>query len=506
MNLKFNSMCQTKKHSLCFWSTLMYKVYSHTSGRVARKSYRWLLEGRREWKFIGFLDRTHEVHLIERITSQGKNVVRRETKKIKQLPDLIICVLKFGPKLEKAAQKREKQDWAIEKQKLDNAPRLCGIYFSDPEDGEHKETTKTKEINCKSRWRRNVTKSKKSSSSPPQETERRVCKPDTIPKTKYACIVDAHESTTQRLESSLPKNHEDHFAGKGYIYVYIFRWPITIWFPNSFLCRKRWKFRLQKQQLTRTDKQQTQYRLTPKWKWRMLPDCPEFQSQIVQTYGYVFPRHKWPKSWSNIDDPVVPLERNLYGHPFAGLLWETQFQEILLELGREVPNWECLSVHRKQRLFLSVNVDDMKMIGKKQNMAPMWKKLMENLILTKQLHFLITYIWDALNVNVNRTKLLSMDTEICSNHEFLLEQLTITRVGKASRKNGCVFLWHGRTCSKMRGNILLAGKQQDRATVQSFKPLLGWSPLQERGAWFSWRNVKSVLTNCLDMLVLGANW
>ena len=36
-------------------------------------------------------------------------------------------------------------------------------------------------------------------------------------------------------------------------------------------------------------------------------------------------RHKWPKSWSSMEDPVVPLERNLYGHPLAGLLWERQF-------------------------------------------------------------------------------------------------------------------------------------------------------------------------------------
>ena len=27
------------------------------------------------------------------------------------------------------------------------------------------------------------------------------------------------------------------------------------------------------------------------------------------------PRHKWPQSWSSVEDPVVPLERNLYGHP-----------------------------------------------------------------------------------------------------------------------------------------------------------------------------------------------
>ena len=32
------------------------------------------------------------------------------------------------------------------------------------------------------------------------------------------------------------------------------------------------------------------------------------------------PRYKWPKSWSSMEDPVVPLERNVYGHPLAGLL------------------------------------------------------------------------------------------------------------------------------------------------------------------------------------------
>ena len=56
-----------------------------------------------------------------------------------------------------------------------------------------------------------------------------------------------------------------------------------------------------------------------------------------------------------MEDPVVPLERNLYGHPFAGLLWERQFEKVLLERGWEkVPNWECLFVHREKRLFLSV--------------------------------------------------------------------------------------------------------------------------------------------------------
>ena len=62
------------------------------------------------------------------------------------------------------------------------------------------------------------------------------------------------------------------------------------------------------------------------------------------------PRHKWPKSWSSMEDPVFLLEGNLYGHPLAGLLWERQFEKVLLKHGWEkIPDWECLFVHREQR-------------------------------------------------------------------------------------------------------------------------------------------------------------
>ena len=54
-----------------------------------------------------------------------------------------------------------------------------------------------------------------------------------------------------------------------------------------------------------------------------------------------------------MEDPVVHLERNLYGHPLAGLLWGRQFEKVLLENGWEiVPNWECLFVHREKRVIL----------------------------------------------------------------------------------------------------------------------------------------------------------
>ena len=40
-------------------------------------------------------------------------------------------------------------------------------------------------------------------------------------------------------------------------------------------------------------------------------DCPDIWIRL--------PRHKWSKSWSNMEDPVVLLEQKFYGHPLAGL-------------------------------------------------------------------------------------------------------------------------------------------------------------------------------------------
>ena len=40
-------------------------------------------------------------------------------------------------------------------------------------------------------------------------------------------------------------------------------------------------------------------------------ECPDIWIRL--------PRHKWPKSRSRMEDPVVPLERNLNGHMLARL-------------------------------------------------------------------------------------------------------------------------------------------------------------------------------------------
>ena len=62
-----------------------------------------------------------------------------------------------------------------------------------------------------------------------------------------------------------------------------------------------------------------------------ISECPDIWIHL--------PKHKWPKSWYSMEDPVVPLERNLYG--LTGLLWERQFEKVILERGwKKVLNWE----------------------------------------------------------------------------------------------------------------------------------------------------------------------
>ena len=108
------------------------------------------------------------------------------------------------------------------------------------------------------------------------------------------------------------------------------------------------------------------------------------ESKLVRILDRILKVH-----FMNIEDTVVLLERNLQRHPFAGLLWERQIEEVLLELGWEkILNWECPLVHLKQGLFLSQNVNDIKMVGKKWNMAPMWKTWMKNVDLDEPTSYL----------------------------------------------------------------------------------------------------------------------
>ena len=146
---------------------------------------------------------------------------------------------------------------------------------------------------------------------------------------------------------------------------------------NGCHCKTTW--------LCRT-KQRMQYLLIHRKKGRCFQkilknpksECPD-----------IWIRLKRPKSWSSMEDPVVPLERNPYGHPLAGLLWERQFEQVLLQHGWEKSSkLGTLVRYREKGLFLSVYVDDTKLAGKKQNMNFMSKILMKDVDLGEPTSFL----------------------------------------------------------------------------------------------------------------------
>ena len=122
-------------------------------------------------------------------------------------------------------------------------------------------------------------------------------------------------------------------------------------------------------------------------------ECPDIWIRL--------PRHKWPKSWSSMEDPVVLLERNLYGHPLAGLLCESQFEKILLKHGcKKISNCECLFVHREKGLFLSVYVDDIKnWLDRDKILIRCGKYSTKKLIWENQHLSWIMYTWAALKEN-----------------------------------------------------------------------------------------------------------
>ena len=110
----------------------------------------------------------------------------------------------------KHAKLKEKQKWSNEKIHLDNARKLRGIYFIDPEDKEFKETIK----NARKKLETPMAPAMPCKISKNNKNCGNGEKFNTV-KSKLACILKADESTRMRMGNSIPHYHQDHIAGKG---------------------------------------------------------------------------------------------------------------------------------------------------------------------------------------------------------------------------------------------------------------------------------------------------
>ena len=106
------------------------------------------------------------------------------------------------------AKMKEKQNWASERPKLENARKLRGMYFIDPEDKDFakiiQNARKKLEIQtlllCPARGQKSGTMT---------------CIQKDDHKSRLTCILEANETERLRMEGIEPRIHEDHIAGKG---------------------------------------------------------------------------------------------------------------------------------------------------------------------------------------------------------------------------------------------------------------------------------------------------
>ena len=87
--------------------------------------------------------------------------------------------------------------------------------------------------------------------------------------------------------------------------------------------------------LVAQDKQQTQYRLKPKWKWKMLPNYWKFPNRNVQTFGFVYRNTNGPnhgQHWRPSRSSWAKSVRSSFGRTIMGkAIWENPTETWLGE-------------------------------------------------------------------------------------------------------------------------------------------------------------------------------
>ena len=182
------------------------------------------------------------------------------------------------------------------------------------------------------------------------------------------------------------------------------------------------------------------------------------------------PRHKWPKSWSNIEDPGVPLERNFYGHALAGLLWERQLEKVSLEQGWESTELAMFIRASKARSIPILHTWMTSKNGcKKKNYNFMWKNLMKLVDLGDPKSFL-----DHENLGCTQRE--------CKSNESIIEEHNMFKSRISAEATEKLLAWENRTRKQSLG-------------------LTKWKVIR-RNAWKDVSNgQKERLSNCIRSLL-----
>ena len=202
-----------------------------------------------------------------------------------------------------------------------------------------------------------------------------------------------------------------------------------------------------------------------------------------------------------MEDPVVPLERNLYGHLLAGLLWEKQFETVPLEHGwRKVLNWECSFVNRARGLFLAVYVDDIELAGKTENIEPTLKILMEDVDLGEPTSFL-DHVYLGCTQRECQT---SKDIVDINRNTFASKISAGQRILRQTFSHGPM-TWKVMQRNAWKDLANLRTKRLNSYTKSQLHVLTTINSKKKK--WDLLENCQKVLlTDCSEMLVFSSNW
>ena len=224
------------------------------------------------------------------------------------------------------------------------------------------------------------------------------------------------------------------------------------------------------------------------------------RSECAQKCGYVFHDPSGPNHGHTWKTQSFLLNEILYAHPFAGLLWEGRFEEVLLGLGWDkVPNWKCLFGQRRQRFVL---------VGVRRWFWNGWKTAEHGSIVEEIdgtcWSWRTTSFLDHVYLGCTQRECNPNEDSVSQHRdEFLLPQLKNYQGGRnLTQKLSCgPATWKAMRKRAWRGIVNWQTKRRGNCT--QFQRLAWMITTTWRRTWKQSENCPQMVVNCLYLALIG---
>ena len=255
------------------------------------------------------------------------------------------------------------------------------------------------------------------------------------------------------------------------------------------------------------DRQWMQYLFIPRSKWKMLQDYWKFPNRNVQTCGFVY-----HDTNGQNHGPVWKTQSFFLSEICMVILWQDSYGKGYLRnsycsmVGRRFPIGNAYSYTVKKGYSYLCMWDDIKVAGRKQNIDSMWKVLNKEVDLGEPTSFL-----DHVFLGCTQRQ-CEISKDIVDKYRAMFEsRISAGRTEKLPySENLRISSWsydmegHARKC--VQRYFELSNKTTQQLALQSICSMHRWPSLQRGIIVICRRIVKSVLSDCSEMLILGTNW